>query len=270
MSTVAEVVVTLDTATVYVTPPEITLWLLAVLSEIVVPPIVSFSLAPSKVPLSGVTTNFIDAIGLLAGSLTVADGAIATAVPACPTPASMKLAELVMPAPAPFRSTTGSFTAVTATCTCTAPVVDSAPLLSLATTVNAFSVPLASGAPVQYAWCVASTVSLVPAAHAVALPALVPISSVPLLTAVTTNAVTVPSTSASLPCATMSANVIVACASSLTVATVEAIAVSVGASFTAVMFTVSLAMVANVVPPEVFNTIEDIKMELGGVSSIVS
>src|SRR5215211_6627778 len=89
-----------------------------------------------------------------------------------------------------------SLTAVTLTCTGTG-VADSSPPSSLATTVNAPSVPLASCAPVQYALLVASIVSLVPTANAVAVPALVPISNVPLDTAFTTNAVTVPSTSAS-------------------------------------------------------------------------
>ena len=132
-----------------------------------------------------------------------------------------------------------SLTAVTFTVTCTALVVDSAPLLSLTTTVKAFSVPLALDAAVQYAWCDASTVSLVPATHTVAVPALVPISKVPLLTALTTKAATVPSTSASFPCALRSAKVIVDCVSSLTVATVEAMLVRVGASLVPVMVTVT-------------------------------
>ena len=95
----------------------------------------------------------------------------------------------------------------------------------------------------------ASTVSLVPAAQAVAVPALVPIKSVPLLTVLTTNAVTVPSTSASLPCACRFANVIVAWASSLTETTGAAIVVSVGASLTAVMLIVAVSEFVSDPPP---------------------
>ena len=122
-----------------------------------------------------------------------------------------------------------SFTAVTLTCAWIA-LADSVPELSLATTVKALSVPLASALGVQEALWVASIVLLV-----TALKAEPPINKVPLVTAFTTKASTVPSTSASLPCALRAARSIVTAVSSLVVATVEVILVSVGASFTAVI-----------------------------------
>ena len=87
-----------------------------------------------------------------------------------------------------------------------------------------------------------STRLLLPAFQAMAALALAPIFRVPLLIALITKAVTLPSTSASSPWAVSSAKVISTVLSSLVVSAAAANVVRVGASLTAVILSVVVAM----------------------------
>ncbi len=122
-----------------------------------------------------------------------------------------------------------SLTAAVSTTTCTA-LADSAPTLSSATTVKALRLPLALLAGVQNALLLASMVSLLPAAQAVAVPAVAPILRVPVETAFTTKPVTEPSLSASLPAAVKSEKLISFSVSSVP-PVILLIIVSVGLAF---------------------------------------